>query len=254
MFGMGLAADDAPEAETETAEPDLPSTTPWTKKETLDFEKAVMGLYASSHPLQDHAQDLDNFSQSSIEDVYGLPAGQELVVGGMLSRVRPTLVKNGRSAGSKMAMLTLEDASGNKVDAVCFADTYATNANFLESDAVVFLKGKVDRRREEPNIIVDRVIPVTEARAALTRTVRVIVEDEPGVDFNGQSSAQLNQLKEVLRQAGQRGRSAGGAAAGVLLDLRQEDTAVELRLNGLHVAADDPVSYTHLTLPTIYSV
>jgi len=239
MFGMGLAAEDAPADDAPAAEPELPSTTPWTKKETLDFEKAVMGLYASSHPLQDHKRELENFSQSSIEDVYGLPAGQELVIGGMLSRVRPTLVKNGRSAGSKMAMLTLEDAKGNKVDAVCFADTYATNANFLETDAVVFLKGKVDRRREEPNIIVDRVIPVTEARAALTRTVRVIVEDEPGADLDGPSDAQLNQLREVLRQAGQRGRSSGGASAEVLLDLRQQDTAVELRLNGLHVAADD---------------
>ena len=237
MFGMGLAADDAPQDEAPAAEPALPSTTAWTKKETLDFEKAVMGLYASSHPLQDHAAALDQFSQSSIEDVYGLPAGQELVIGGMLSRVRPTLVKNGRSAGSKMAMLTLEDASGNKVDAVCFADTYATNANYLETDAVVFLKGKVDRRREEPNIIVDRVIPADQAKTILTRVVRVIVEEQPGTALNGESAGQLNQLKEVLRQAAQRGR--GTATAQVLLELRQQDAAVELRLNGVNVAADD---------------
>ncbi|MEE9404764.1 MAG: DNA polymerase III subunit alpha [Algisphaera sp.] len=237
MFGMGLAAEDESADAPPSAEPDLPSCTEWTKKETLDFEKAVMGLYASSHPLQDHAQDLAQFSMATIEEVYSLPANQEIIIGGMLSRVRPTLVKNGRSAGSKMAILTLEDTRGNKVDAVCFAETYATNANFLETDAVVFLKGKVDRRREEPNIIVDRVIPITEARAALTRTIRVIVEDEPGSDFSDSSKGQLNQLREVLRQGAQRAR--GSSSAQVLLELHQDETAVELRLNGLNVAADE---------------
>ncbi|MBB6430060.1 DNA polymerase III subunit alpha [Algisphaera agarilytica] len=208
----------------------------WTKKECLDFEKEVMGLYVSSHPLQEYAEQLERFSQTSIPDIYGLPAQQEIIVGGMLSRVRPTMVKNGRSAGSKMAMLTLEDSKSNKIDAVCFADTYATCSNALEMDAVVFLQGKVDRRREEPNIIVDKVIPIDQAHLKLTRTVKVVIEDTPDCDLNGESKQQLNKLREVFRQGAMR---ANGSAAEVVLELHQEGTVVELRLNGLRVSPDD---------------
>jgi DNA polymerase-3 subunit alpha len=233
---------DAERKEQEKAKPakTLMVVDPWSKKEALDYEKEVMGLYVSSHPLQEFADTLERFSVTSIPDIAGLPAQQEIVVGGMLSRVRPTVVKNGRSAGAKMAMLTLEDALSNKIDAVCFADTFATCSNALETDAVVFLQGKVDRRREEPNIIVDRVIPIEQAERKLTQTVKVVVRDEPGASLNGQSRDQLQKLREVLRQAAQRtGLGTGGAAADVVLELHQDGAVVEMRLSGVRVCPDD---------------
>ncbi len=238
MFGLGLAADDATPDEA-GEEPPLPHVEAWSKKDTLDYEKEVMGLYASSHPLEEYRGDLDRYSVCRIADLHGLPAQTEVTVGGMLSRVRPTVVKNGRSAGSRMAMLTLEDAAGNKIDAVCFADTFATCSNHLEPDAVVFLVGKIDRRREEPNLIVDKVVPIDEARQRLTRTVRVVVTDAPSADFNGQGKAQLHKLREVLRQAAMRVQGAACVPAEVMLDLHQGGNAVTLRLDGLRVAPDD---------------
>ena len=238
MFGLGLAADDATPDEAGD-EPPLPGVEAWSKKDTLDYEKEVMGLYASSHPLEEYRDDLDRYSVCRIADLHGLPAQTEVTVGGMLSRVRPTVVKNGRSAGSRMAMLTLEDAAGNKIDAVCFADTFATCSNHLEPDAVVFLVGKIDRRREEPNLIVDKVVPIDQARQRLTRTVRVVVTDAPAADFNGQGKAQLDKLREVLRQAAMRVQGSGCSPAEVMLDLHQGGNAVTLRLDGLRVAPDE---------------
>ena len=238
MFGLGLAADDATPDEA-GEEPPLPGVEAWSKKDTLDYEKEVMGLYASSHPLEEYRDDLGRYSVCRIADLHGLPAQTEVTVGGMLSRVRPTVVKNGRSAGSRMAMLTLEDATGNKIDAVCFADTFATCSNHLEPDAVVFLVGKIDRRREEPNLIVDKVIPIDQARQRLTRTVRVVVTDAPAADFNGQGKAQLDKLREVLRQAAMRVQGSGCSPAEVMLDLHQDGNAVTLRLDGLRVAPDE---------------
>jgi DNA polymerase-3 subunit alpha len=256
MFGLGFnpqAGDEALSNQYSDThnEPALPTVEPWSKKDTLDYEKEVMGLYASSHPLHEFATDLERFSMCSISDIQSLPAGQEITVGGMLSRVRETVVRNGRSAGSKMAMLTLEDARSNKIDAVCFADTFATCSNQLETDAVVFLVGKVDRRREEPNIIVDRVIPIDEARQRLTRSVRVVVEPPPSQPPESKAdamvsvraaenwAAQFEKLREVLRQASVRLQSSPCGPAEVQLELRQQGTAVQFRLNGLRVAADD---------------
>ena len=229
---------DAERKEQEKAKPTkaLALVDPWSKKEALDYEKEVMGLYVSSHPLHEFADTLERFNVTTIADIAGLPAQQEIVVGGMLTRVRPTVVKNGRSAGAKMAMLTLEDALSNKIDAVCFADTYATCSNALQSDAVVFLKGKVDRRREEPNIIVDQVIPIEQAPGKLTRTVKVVIRDEPDCNLNGESRQQFNKLREVFRQASMR---ANGAVAEVVLELHQREAIVELRLGGLRVAPDE---------------
>ncbi|MEL7087925.1 MAG: OB-fold nucleic acid binding domain-containing protein, partial [Planctomycetota bacterium] len=240
-FLFGDVDADRKEKEKEKDKPakSLADVPAWSKKEGLDFEKEVMGLYVSSHPLQEFAEDLDRFSVTSIADIAGLPAKQEIVVGGMLSRVRPTFVKNGRSAGAKMAMLTLEDAKSNKIDAVCFADTFATCSNALEPDAVVFLEGKVDRRREEPNIIVDKVIPIEQARQKLTRMVKIVIEDETDLNLNGESKQQLTKLREVFRQASMRASGGGVVAADVMLELHHQATVVELRLAGVRVVPDD---------------
>jgi DNA polymerase-3 subunit alpha len=247
MFGMGLQADDDAPDDAGSSEPELPKAEPWNQKQTLDFEKEVMGLFVSSHPLHDHADTLQRFSTTTLADIRGLPADQPIVIGGMLSRVRPTVVKNGRSAGQKMAMITLEDTAGTKLDGVCFSDTYATCFNDLHLDAVVFLSGKVDRRREEPNIVVDRVIPVHRAAAELTHSVRVVVRESPSSELNGTGKDQLGRLREVLRQSAMR-PAAGGAAGGsadVLLELHQGDACVELRLPSLRVHVDEHL-LTHI--------
>ena len=218
-------------------EPPLPTTTAWSMKQALDFEKQVMGLYASSHPLDAHADELRCFSSCDLETANRLPAGQKVILGGMLSRARVVLVKKGRSAGSKMGILTLEDAAGHKLDAVAFADAYATNCNHLAADRVVFLEGKIDRRREEPNLIIDRAIPIEEAAATLTRTVRVRL-DAPA-DVNGEGAAALKRLRDVFRQAGQRCHTGQTASADVRLEVHQCDAVVGVRLPKTRVAADD---------------
>ncbi|BAM04586.1 DNA polymerase III subunit alpha [Phycisphaera mikurensis] len=234
------------------AEPDLPASVPWTKKQTLEFEKDVMGMYVSSHPLHDHAGALHNFSSCAIAEVDRLPADTPVVLGGMLSRVRGTVVKRGKSAGAKMAMITLEDDTGAKIDGVAFADTYAQCSNHLQTDRVVLLAGKVDRRREEPNIVLDKVIPVEDAAEHLTRAVRIVIEEvteadlPPGERLPPAQAPEhvLTKLREVLRQAAQRIHN-GGTPAGVSLELhvrgdgQGDDQVVEMRLGQARVAVDE---------------
>ncbi|MEX2389420.1 MAG: DNA polymerase III subunit alpha, partial [Phycisphaeraceae bacterium] len=226
----------------ETAEPGddataavtLPRVEPWTTNEALKYEKEVLGFYVSSHPLDQHRDALHRYSSCDIADVQQLAAEVQVTVGGMLTRVRPTFVKKGRSAGQKMAMLTLDDGK-QSIDAVVFADTYATTYHHLETDKVVFLKGKVDRRREEPSIVVDQVIPIEQAEAKLTQQVRIVVRDPRPVDQGTAFNGEFKRLREVLRQASPRN---GDPAADVVLELHQAGRAVSLRVNGLRVAVD----------------
>jgi DNA polymerase-3 subunit alpha len=77
----------------------------------------------------------------------------------MISSVRTTFTK---AKGEKMAMLTLEDLTG-KCDAVVFPRTYEQVAELLKPDAMVFVSGTIDRRRERTNILIDEIIPIDEA-------------------------------------------------------------------------------------------
>jgi DNA polymerase-3 subunit alpha len=217
-------------AETQTTLPHCPA---WTMHERLTHEKAALGLYVSSHPLDEHRGALERFTTVAIADIGQLKAEVEVIIGGMLTRVRHTFVKQGRSAGQKMAMITLEDSTGS-IDGVVFSDTFAIVAPMMEAERIVFIKGKVDRRREEPSIRVEQVIPIERGAEELTRAVKIVLRDASlhrgpdGTGYNGE----LRGLKELLRRMESRN---GAHAAGVMFEVHQNGQVVNLRAGGLRV-------------------
>ena len=219
------SAGDTPDA----AEPQLPDVPAWDPAETLKQEKSVLGFYISSHPMERHHEQLDKFSSATVRDVRRLQADVEVTLGGMLTRVRPTLVRNGRSAGQKMAMITLEDRTGS-IDGVVFSDAFAQFSHLLEPDAIVFVSGRVDRRREEPSIVVDRVLPVEEAPEHLSRGIKIRIHqlDQHGRKrkFNGE----LSSLKNLLRQS--------GGQVPVFFEVHADDHVVLLKSNAVTAKSD----------------
>jgi DNA polymerase-3 subunit alpha len=89
----------------------------------------------------------------------------------MLSAVRPKVAKSGRSAGQKWAILVLEDLDG-VIEAMCFAEAYATITqkypDAIRAEQIVFVKGKVDKKRETPSIMVNEILPINAAIDKLT--------------------------------------------------------------------------------------
>ncbi len=225
----------------------LPDVTPWSVHEQLTHEKSVLGFYVSSHPLDQHRELLDRFTDVTIADISRLPADKPVIIGGILTRVRPTLVKKGRSAGQKMAMITVQDPSGS-IDGVVFSDAYAVVSPLLETDQVLILKGKVDRRREEPSIVVEEVIPLDEAPKRLTTTVKIMIHNDD-YDHTGAGDRRvtadrppdridatgLTSLKALLRQSAAPSQRSG---ADVLIEILEHDSIIRLRLEGLRVCVD----------------
>jgi len=240
-FFMGGAAEADGQAD-KTPEPEttLTAVPPWPKKEQLEQEKSVLGLYASSHPLDDVKDALERFGNTTVADIKGLAADVEVTLGGMLTRVRPTLT---RAKQQKMAILTLEDSTG-PIDAVVFPRTYALVQELLELDQIVFLKGKVDRRREEPNIVVDDVIPLSEAPRRLTKAVCIRLQPRM-FPPRGEANGQLKQLKQLLRTVQPR---EGDAAAEVYFDVRQEGRRAKVRINVLRVGVSPDLDHRVATV------
>ena len=210
----------------------LPSAAVWSDRERLTHEKAVLGLYVSSHPLDEHREALRRFASISAAQIEQLSAGVPVIVGGMLTGVRQTVVRSGRSAGQKMAFVTIEDQTG-PIDGVVFSDAYAIAGPLLDVDRIVYLKGKVDRRREEPSIVVDSVIPLERGAEELTQAVKIILREEQmsrnGTDGNGE----LNNLLVLLRRMMP---DNGTAGANVFIEVHQAGMVVNMRINGTRIA------------------
>ncbi|MDH3584553.1 MAG: DNA polymerase III subunit alpha, partial [Phycisphaerae bacterium] len=181
-------------------EPPLPDVSPWETSHMLREEKDVLGFYVSSHPMARWESVLRRFSSVQVTEARQLRADTEIVLGGMLTRARVTMVKKGRSAGQKMAMLGIEDASG-VMEGVIFSDGYARYAHLLHEDRILFLKGRIDRRREEPSIMVDQVVPVEEAEDELTACVRIVIRDHHADGQERRPNGELKSLRTMLRQS-----------------------------------------------------
>jgi DNA polymerase-3 subunit alpha len=214
----------------------LPTVPPWTVAEQLLHEKSVLGFFLSSHPLDPYRDTLARFGTATTADLEHLGNEVKVVVGGMLTRVRQTVVKHGRSAGQKMAMIAIEDAAGS-VEGVIFSDGYAIAAPLLEPDRVVFLEGRVDHRRERAGLVVDKVHRVEDAPRLLTKAVRIILRGGAEAAGGGAGAAtHLGNLKELLRQAAPNGGNGGGAA--VVLEVHEGGQVVRLRVERLRVQVD----------------
>ena len=152
----------------------LPDMAELPDADLLKFEKELLGFYITSHPLTEHQVALENFSTVSTKEAASCGEGVEVTIGGMINRVKKSVTKNGRSAGMSMAMITLEDLEG-QIDGVLFAETLADiTKRYTDSVAlerIVFLRGKIDRRRETPSIVVNDLIPIEEAIPKLTTSL-----------------------------------------------------------------------------------
>jgi DNA polymerase-3 subunit alpha len=138
----------------------------------LAYEKQVLGFYVTSNPLSHHAEEINIFSTHNSSELAESNGEKQVVIGGMINKIRFNIIKSGRSAGSKMAVLTLQDLQG-QIEVVLFPEVLNRHTEMMVVDTVVFIKGKADYRRETPNIIAEEVIPLEDVREKLAAKVRI---------------------------------------------------------------------------------
>jgi DNA polymerase III subunit alpha len=146
-------------------EPAIPASE-WSESEMLKHEKDVLGIYVTKHPLTQCDDEMERYTTVSTSELGDYQDGAEVVLGGIITGMRTVITKQGKNAGSKMGILKIEDLKG-QVEAVVFPDQLRDHADDLTQDSIVFLKGKVDRRREEPSLRVHEVVPFKDRFAKL---------------------------------------------------------------------------------------
>ena len=143
----------------------------------LAYEKQVLGFYVTSNPLSHCAETINVYSTVNTSQLNETSQEKSIVIGGMVTKKRYHITKRGKNAGSKMAVFILEDLQ-SQVEVVLFPDTLAKYGDYLGEDKVVFVKGKVDYRREKPNIIAAELIDLDEAAEKLASRVRIELKAE----------------------------------------------------------------------------
>ena len=139
-FGDASSADDAGVGFSVEI-PDLPD---WEKKQKLQFEREMLGLYVSDHPLSGLEHVLQRAADTSIAALMAddsRPDNSVVTVAGLLTAVQRKMSKN----GNPWAAVTVEDLEG-AVEVMFFGETYLAYSTMLTEDQVVVLRGKVRRR------------------------------------------------------------------------------------------------------------
>ncbi len=169
--------------------PVLPRVPEWSEQQKLQFEKAVLGFYSSSHPLAEHQARLNAFASASVLDLPHIEDQSNVMVGGLITRVTAKNDKNGR----RFAMIELEDMGG-KVRGVVFSRLYEEVKDYLVEDAVVFVDARLDNSREEPSLVINSVTPLEQADEKLAERAVITVPME------GADEENLKQLRDLVRQ------------------------------------------------------
>jgi len=176
----------------------LPEVAPWPEPQMLAYEKEVLGFYVTSNPLSHHAETINIYSTHNSSQLAEANGEKQIVIGGMITRIRFNLTKTGRNAGSKMAVFTLEDLQG-QVEVVMFPEVLNEFSDVLVLDAVVFVKGKLDYRRERPNILASELIRLEDVREKLAAKVKI------GLDARDVTREKVAMIKSICQH--HRGKS-----------------------------------------------
>jgi len=128
----------------------LPEAEQASMRDMLTWEKELLGLYVSGHPLDEHKERLKKFGtvRAAKEGYVGI----DIVVAGILTEVKPFTTKK----GDKMAFLKLSDYE-DSIEAVAFPSIYTEHRETLVPDMCVAFKGKVNARNGEKSFVVDKV-------------------------------------------------------------------------------------------------
>ncbi len=118
------------------------------KKRRLVFEKEMLGLYVSDHPLLGAEIALRKKTDCTIADLSEIEDGTRRTVGGVITALQRKWTKK----GDLMAVFTLEDLQGS-VEVMVFPRTMNEIGHLLADDAVVILGARVDKRDDTPKLV-----------------------------------------------------------------------------------------------------
>ncbi|KAA3654569.1 MAG: DNA polymerase III subunit alpha, partial [Calditrichaeota bacterium] len=168
--------------------PTLEALEDWDSEKKLALEKELLGFYISGHPLDPYRVEIRSFSTHTINEIEELKNdSMQVSVCGMVSAEKIIYDRRNRP----MCFITLENFSG-AIECLAFADTYAQYRDFIKTDSIIVVQGKISAREEEkPKILVDRVLDLKDAWHEMPKGFYINFEIEK---LQNDANSRLNQV------------------------------------------------------------
>ncbi len=166
MTGQMSLFDIVDESQKKEFEIPLPDVGEYEKETRLAFEKEVLGIYVSGHPMEEYeAKWRKNISATTLDFQYNDEVGRTKVrdgakeiIGGMITAKTVKYTKTNKT----MAFITVEDLVGT-VEVVIFPKDYERNRTYLNEDTKIFVRGRVSEEDESASkLICEAIIPFEE--------------------------------------------------------------------------------------------
>jgi len=132
---------------------------PVPKTQKLIWEKELLGVYVSGHPLDEHTAEVSKRPQ--IKQILTGHRGTTVVTTGLIEQVKELLTKK----GDRMAFVKLSDQS-DSIEMVAFPECYTAHRDLLVPGTCVAVKGKFNKRNDEPSILIDKLKVLATSSAA----------------------------------------------------------------------------------------
>lgn len=172
----------------------VPERPEWTKKDKLAFEREMLGLYVSDHPLRGLETTLAKESSTTVQQISVTEGdatydGEIVNIAGLLTDVQHRTAKSGNLYG----MVTIEDFTG-EVQALFMGKSYQEYGHLLQPDSIVSLRGKVNLRDDEVTLHAYGVKQVDAQLQEESRTLTLSFSDARATEVL------MEDLKGMLRR------------------------------------------------------
>jgi len=170
-----------------------PATSPdWPKLEKLNREKEVIGIYLSSHPLDDFKLEINTFATATLADLQNLREyiDRDVVVAGMVTDTKNGIGKNGKPYGS----FTLQDYS-DSFRFMMFDKDFIENSKFFTIGYYLLIKGRVQRRKYKEDELEFRIKTITLLSSVKDELIKSVTLK---IDPENINNEMINELKELV--------------------------------------------------------
>ncbi len=162
----------------------------WDEPELLKNEKEALGFYITGHPLTRYDAILSRLRAQKTSALEHAADKAEILIGGILRMVRK---KNVKSSGELMAYLTLEDDEGS-VEVIVFSSLYKTVYQLIRKDAVVLVKGSIDRDEKGVRVRALEISNLEDAGKKNLKRMEISLESTEG------GTEHLQNLRSLVRE------------------------------------------------------
>ena len=165
MTGQMSLLDFLGEEEKKDFDVKYPNVPEYDKEELLAYEKEVLGIYVSGHPLEDYQELMDSNISATTHDFIADPDTGETIakdqilytIGGMVASKTVKMTKSNQN----MAFITLEDLLGS-IEVVVFPKKYEQYRQILEPDSKIFVYGRASISEDEGKMLLERAVSFDE--------------------------------------------------------------------------------------------